>query len=174
MGDEKEKRVMGVIHREGIFGTALYSSCMKYRYGLKVKLEGIGVDVAFICLNPSTADHDSPDPTVSRCIVRCNKIGASSFTMLNLFAFRATDPKDMKAQTDPVGEHNNQVIHETALRSGMIVLAWGTHGSYTGRDKEVVENLQSFSNQLYYILKTKGGEPRHPLYLPYSEGFKKF
>ena len=162
-----------IVQKNGDFAEAIYSGCLKYRYSLRVKLEGDGLAVVFICLNPSTADHDKPDPTVTRCINRCNSIGASSFTMLNIFAYRATDPREMKKQADPVGLWNDKMIYLNALRAGMIVYAWGNHGEFKNRSESVRWLVGSMRDKIYYLKATKTGEFYHPLYVGYKTGFTK-
>lgn len=143
--------------------SAVFSPCRKYRYALWRKWDD-RLDakmVAFIGLNPSTADETQDDPTIRRCIGFAKAWGYGSLCMLNLFAFRATDPKEMLAADDPVGPDNDFTIQRMSLRVDCVA-AWGTHGTHRGRDKAVrgmVENL-------HYLRLTKDGHPAHPLYLP--------
>lgn len=84
--------------------------------------------------------------------------------MTNIFAFRATDPKVMKAQADPVGPENNKYITEAAKEAGIVVAAWGNHGKHMNRGAKV--------HQLIPMLRCLGlsaqAEPLHPLYLAKS------
>ncbi len=82
--------------------------------------------------------------------------------MTNLFAFRATQPKDMKAAPDPIGPENDATLIELAKDAGVVVAAWGAHGSYLGRDHSIRAMIQKLS----YLRLTKAGKPGHPLYLP--------
>jgi hypothetical protein len=81
--------------------------------------------------------------------------------MTNIFAYRATDPREMKTQRDPVGTENNRWLTQVAYCSQLRVAAWGTHGSYRGRDREVLELLPD----LHCLGVNKDGSPKHPLYL---------
>jgi hypothetical protein len=63
-----------------------------------------------IGLNPSTADHRKLDPTLRRVRNFAQKWGLGGFVMLNLFAYRATEPRDMKRAEDPVGPKNDRYI----------------------------------------------------------------
>ena len=118
----------------------------------------------FIGLNPSTADETNDDPTIRRCIRFAKRWGYSGLCMMNLFAFRATSPEDMKAieNRDPVGPDNDRALIDIAEDADVIVAALGTHGKYMGRDEEVKAMLP----QLHYLRLTKDGFPSHPLYLP--------
>lgn len=80
--------------------------------------------------------------------------------MVNLFAYRATDPSDMKAASDPIGSENNKWIRNLANKAGLLVAAWGNDGSYLGRSMQVCEIIPNLS----CLKLNKSGEPAHPLY----------
>lgn len=96
-----------------------------------------------------------------RCINFAKSWGYGGVCMTNLFAYRATDPKDMKAQNDPIGADNDIWLNKLANDAGIVVAAWGNDGSYLGRSNMVVEMLPN----LHYLKMNKSGEPAHPLYL---------
>lgn len=115
----------------------------------------------FVGLNPSTADENLNDPTIRRCINFCKKWGYGSMYMLNIFAYRATDPKVMKMQEDSVGPENNSCLEKITRKAGIVIAAWGIHGGHRNRDKEAMGHL----HKLHTIGFTKHGYPSHPLYL---------
>ena len=83
-----------------------FSPCRRYRYTLWRDWNPLlpdNVYAMFIGLNPSTADETNDDPTIRRCINFAKSWGCDSFCMTNIFAFRATDPKVMIAEPEPVG-----------------------------------------------------------------------
>lgn len=80
--------------------------------------------------------------------------------MANLFAFRATEPADMKASDDPIGIENNKWLKKLAKDAVLVVAAWGNDGSYLERSEQVKEFLPN----LYCLKLNKSGEPAHPLY----------
>jgi hypothetical protein len=92
--------------------------------------------------------------------------GYGGMVMANLFAFRATEPADMKAAADPVGPENDRHILYLAQDSGITVAAWGVHGDYRSRARAVVELLRGHKIMLHCLGTTKEGFPKHPLYLP--------
>jgi len=122
--------------------------------------------VAFLGLNPSTADETQDDPTVRRCLGYAKQWGYGRMVMLNIFAFRATDPRVMKAAPDPVGPENDRYLLEASRRAHLVVAAWGNHGAFRGRSKRVVEMLRQAGVELRCLKLTGQGEPGHPLYLP--------
>jgi len=144
---------------------ATFSDCRRYRYCLwRIWDESIP-PVAFVCLNPSTADESKNDPTVTRCINFSRAWGGGGFVMLNAFAYRATDPLLMKAQDDPVGPDNDRWLVHYHQRAQFTVAAWGVHGAFRDRQRQVLELLEG-NRPLYCLGLTKDGHPKHPLYLP--------
>ena len=141
--------------------TATLSHCRTYRYSL-TREWGDGFSVLFICLNPSTADETLDDPTIRRCISFAREWGGGRLHMANLFAFRATDPRDMKNASDPIGPENDKHLLALAHDSALTIAAWGVHGTFGGRHNAVRRILP----RLHYLRLTKDGHPGHPLYLP--------
>jgi hypothetical protein len=136
------------------------SECRKYRYALWRTWDDSKPYAMFIGLNPSTADETEDDPTIRRCTSFSMDWGFGGLCMVNLFAFRATDPNAMMSSKDPIGSENDDWIKQLAGNAGVIVAAWGNDGSYMGRSKEVVNMLPN----LKCLKMNKTGEPAHPLY----------
>jgi len=145
--------------------TAILSPCGTYRYmlGRHVLPQGSGT-CNFIMLNPSTADATEDDPTITRCIGFAKRWGFADLVVTNLFAFRATDPRELSKASDPIGPDNDRLILKYARDASFIVYAWGQHGTLKGRDKAVLSMLRGFPT--FFLQKTKAGHPGHPLYLP--------
>jgi len=158
----------------GVDSYTHYSICEKYRYTLTRKWARTGGGlVAFLMLNPSTATELQNDPTVERCERRARAMGYDGFIILNLFAIRATDPKNMLSDDSPVGGCNDFFI-QRAIDSGIpIVCAWGNHGAHLGRSS-VVKSMLSGHGNVFYLKMNGSGEPAHPLYLKYSDGLKEW
>ena len=95
---------------------AIFSGCRTYRYTLWRSWDRDKGDVMFIGLNPSTADETLNDPTVRRCINYAKSWGYGGIYMANMFAFRATDPKEMKQAKDPIGYRNDFWLMDMAQR----------------------------------------------------------
>lgn len=117
--------------------------------------------VQFVGLNPSTADETVDDPTIRRCVNFAKDWGYGALCMTNLFAYRATQPKDMKAAGDPVGPQNDLYLSEVSREAGLVIAAWGAHGGFLGRDLAVWHLIP----EMKCLMLTKDGHPRHPLYL---------
>jgi hypothetical protein len=138
------------------------SKCRKYRYALWRIWDDSKPYAMFIGLNPSTANETEDDPTITRCINYSKNWGYGGLCMVNLFAFRATEPSVMMAAKDPIGLENDAWIKKLSHKAGVIVAAWGNDGSFLERSykiKKIIPNLMCLK-----INKT--GEPAHPLYQP--------
>ena len=134
-----------------------------YRYLLSRRWDD-GAGALFVMLNPSTADDLRDDPTIRRCVGFARRWRAPAVEVVNLYALRATDPRDLFAHPAPIGPDNDRTIADAAARAAVIVVAWGVHGA---RDRErtarVIELLGA--RDVSCLGVTGGGDPRHPLYL---------
>lgn len=146
-------------------GPAIFSEDRRYRYVLRRQWDPEKNMVNFIMLNPSTADERTLDPTLRRCANYALDWGLGGMTITNLFAFRATDPLDMRASLDPVGPDNDHAITVCARAARVVVVGWGAHGGWLNRDEEVKALLRNAHVNAYALKLTKDGHPGHPLYL---------
>lgn len=157
-------------HQKGdAASTAIYSPCETYRYTLTRDWGGAGGRVTFVMLNPSTATELQNDPTVERCERRARTLGYGAFRVCNIFAFRATDPRVMRAASDPVGPDNDAAILAGANWADVVICAWGSHGAHQGRGQAVATLLRETGRPLFHLGLTRDGTPRHPLYVAYSQ-----
>lgn len=147
---------------------ATFSEDRVYRYQL-VRSTGHPSKalVNFVGLNPSTADESSDDPTVRRLISFAGRHGFGFLILTNLYAFRATDPRELTLTADPIGPDNVTYLAAAAGASQCIVPCWGTHGALRSRGREVLGLLRRLGD-IRVFGWTKGGEPIHPLYLAYD------
>lgn len=148
--------------------TATFSTCERYRFTLSRVWEKAGKSALFVMLNPSTADEIKNDPTVERCERRARHHGFGAFTVCNIFAWRATDPRDMRAAADPVGAGNDEAILQNAAQADLVVCAWGTHGAHLDRGPAVKAMLDTATTPLHHLGLSKAGHPKHPLYISYD------
>lgn len=162
---------------------AVISACGKYRYVLTRQVGPSNRTATFIMLNPSTADASQDDPTIRRCIGFARQWGCGRLLVLNLFAVRATDPEDMRRANDPVGPKNKDWVgrklrdlgkYGSSFELGPVVCGWGVHGEYMEQDLTMLGWLESLGLEPLALGVTKGGHPRHPLYLPYNTVLRPF
>lgn len=146
-----------------------------YRYSLGRMWDQFGEvnSLPFIMLNPSTADAEKDDMTIRKCVGFARRLGYSGIVVANLYAYRATDPAELKRArrdgVDVVGPHNDTALRlllRTSLAAGCgVVAAWGAHAP----DKRVREVLSMpGSRALCTLGLTAKGVPRHPLMLGYE------
>lgn len=146
---------------------AVFSPCSRYRYRLRrLWLLGAG-RVVWVMLNPSTADAVKNDPTIERCTRFAQRWGYRELEVVNIFAFRSTDPAGLLTLADPVGPENDRHIVEAVLGADRVVAAWGKHGAYMDRGAKVAAMLAG-ECRLVALAVNADGSPRHPLYIPYT------
>lgn len=158
--------------------SAEISECGKYRWWLRrdwqlwndagEHVTGKGV-CCFVMHNPSTADAMQDDPTIRRCINFARAWGYDTLSVRNIYAFRATDPRDLpRTMDEAVGGNRGDSELLSALTADLVIAAWGStlphHGS---RERIVLSMFQQFApaKEIYCLGTTKDGHPRHPLYV---------
>ncbi len=132
----------------------------QYRYSL-IRSWAIGEWITWIMLNPSTADADVDDPTIRRCINFTKMWGFCGMQVVNLYAYRATDPIALKSVLDPIGpDHSNHFV-KALKRGSLTIAAWGacSHASTVHVDQLLARY------QVKCLGKTRNGSPKHPLYV---------
>jgi len=143
--------------------SAILSACGLYRYRLERTWDDEASKVAFIMLNPSTADAETDDPTIRRCIGFAKSWGFGGLIVGNLFALRSTDPMFLYSHSDPVGPDNDAHLRSIAICAEQVVFAWGNHGLFQERGRVVAEMLDDRNISALNI--TGKGQPGHPLYV---------
>jgi hypothetical protein len=147
--------------------SAVISPCGDYRYLLTrtirqpVKWYRPGL---FIMLNPSTADAELDDPTIRRCISFAKREGCTELRVVNLFAFRSTDPDNLEVRIDPVGPDNIKWLQAELNMAHLAVAAWGNHKITRDPQFEFV-NFVRQKPGLKCLGMNKNGSPKHPLYV---------
>lgn len=146
---------------------------MNHRYVLRREwnAQRLG-NVNFIMLNPSTADDVFDDATIRRCVGFAKRWGFSGLVVTNLFAYRATHPKELKrlAKSNPamaVGEDNDRIITMQAHIADAVVCAWGDNGDLMHRDLHVCNILKHY--ELLCIRRTMKANPAHPVRELYTD-----
>lgn len=146
--------------------SAVMSDCQKYRYELRRVWEPGEEFVCFIGLNPSTADAAQDDPTIRRCISFARSWGYGGLIMVNLFAYRLTDSKQLKNVPLPHGRENWNWIESASLEARVVIAAWGGHPMARIQGQRTREFLEACGVELKCIFENeKDKSPAHPLYL---------
>ena len=150
-----------------MYRTALISWDEGYRFTL-TRIWNRDLPLAcIIMLNPSTADSTKDDATIRALIRLLTSLGYGGFEVVNLFAWRATNPAELATTWYPVGGLNNQYITNAINQCAVTVCAWGAH-KYVLQSKrgiEVLKLIDSLCEESLCFGMTKAGAPKHPLYL---------
>jgi len=148
---------------------AVFSDCRDYRYLLWREWENYNKDeyLSFIGLNPSTADEDIDDSTIRRCIGFAIRLGYKGIKMLNIFAFRSTDPRILETVPNPEGiRKKNDTVIKSNIYKADAILCWGNGGRLNNRGDDVITLVKnSLPKNIWHFGMTKQGQPKHPLYL---------
>lgn len=161
-----------VVHVDRGTRSASLSTCGRYRYALERSTGTAGPSVAWVMLNPSTADADLDDPTIRKVVgfSRLHCFGVA--LVVNLWAFRATDPRDLRralaAGEDVEGPWNRQAVEEAFSISDVVVCAWGAQPWARAQASRVLGWL-GHTRPLVSLGTSKDGSPRHPLMVPYAQ-----
>lgn len=150
-------------------GAAVLSPCGRYRYAL-TREWAPGRRVAWLMLNPSTADASKDDPTIRKCVGFSTRWGFGRLDVVNVAAFRATDPKALYAArrsgVDVVGPDNAEHIERVLRAADLVVVAWGANDT-SGFPAATDAYLGGFP-RVSCLGRTKNGAPNHPLMLAYA------
>lgn len=146
----------------------------KYRYWLTRVWDEELPRIMWVMLNPSIADSSQDDRTVKRCMGFAKGLGYGSIEIVNLFAYIATNPEEIKyiikhnkgievnGEVSVIGLENDKYITSAAERSDLIILGWGNNASGYRRPKDVIQLLSD--KELKCLEINKSGEPKHPLF----------
>jgi hypothetical protein len=159
---------------DGIERQALLSLCGRWRWWLSRTWSHAQPIGLVVMLNPSTADANVDDPTVTSLIKRATAWSWGGFYVVNLCAWRSPHPRDLVNVIDPIGTaENDRHIAERAMqawRDGAdVVAAWGNarfsrpklRADLKGRDVRVLAQLQA-KGPVFCIGRNANGTPTHP------------
>lgn len=153
--------------------TAILSECGRYRYQLTRQWDS-GDLMTFVMLNPSVADADIDDPTIRRCMSFARREKAPGIRVVNLFAFRATDPRKLKAADNPYGSGNFNALGQAISYSSVVVCAWGAHQIAVNSGLTFRGRADASKVELKCLGRTREGHPRHPLYVRADQPLEPF
>ncbi len=172
MGDDSNRLIVDVSMGTQGRASATFDRDRRYRYRLSRAWAGPQPRVVWCMLNPSHADATLSDRTLDRVIGFSKSWGYGAAEVVNLFAWRSSDPRELKSVADPVGRRNDEAIVDAVLVADEVIVAWGNHGTIanpnTGipRCQEVMSLFSRRGVSPRALGFTKRGQPRHPLYLP--------
>lgn len=147
-----------------------------YRYVLWRGWDTSKSVAAWIMLNPSTADAETDDPTIRRCMRFTRAWGLGGLVVVNLFALRSSDPEALGGHPDPIGSDNDAATRHAcnAQLTAVVIAAWGAHTIATRRQEFVLREMRRSSRPTCCLGRTKEGYPRHPLYVAAATKLQRF
>lgn len=153
-------------------GNAIISPCGTYRYRLERDGPGAGA-TAIIMVNPSTADAEQDDATIRKLRGFGERYQWGQLIVGNLFAYRATDVRELATAANPVGPDNDLHLMDILREADRLVVAWGPASKLPKRlrtrYRRVLEIAHMVSRRPMSIGKpAKDGHPCHPLMLAYN------
>lgn len=150
---------------------AIISDCGLYRYRLEREGAGEG-STAIIMVNPSTADAEQDDATIRKLRGFGERNGWGRLIIGNLFAYRATDVRELGRAVDPIGPENDEHLARIFSEADRVICGWGPVSkqprAYRGLRWRKILTIAG-DRPLHCIGETaKCGHPCHPLMLSYD------
>lgn len=153
--------------------TAEFDSTGAFRYHLSrywdPTVDGTGF-VLWVMLNPSTADAERLDPTLRKCQGFSLRWGAAGFEVVNAYAYRATDPRNLERAGFPIGPENDAWIFRRAVAAETVILGWGARIQPARQAAllDLIRMARDGKSPPRALGFAGSGQPRHPLYMPYT------
>ncbi|KQV66588.1 DUF1643 domain-containing protein [Caulobacter sp. Root343] len=159
---------------------ALFSDCGTWRVALWRIWDSSRPPLAAVMLNPSKAGAVESDPTVTRQLTRAHQGGYGSLWVFNAHGYVETYPAEMKKRLkqgfDIVGPDTMAYLRlglgMIRDAGGLVYVGWGVDGGIVGQDRTISALAAELGVQLHCLKVLPGGQPGHPLYLPYSAKFQ--
>lgn len=154
--------------------SAVISPCGLYRYRLQRDIDPLHgwQRVAFVMVNPSTADAETDDATIRKVIGFSARMGARHVVVGNLFAFRATDIRALRSASDPVGVENDAHLRRILGEVDICIAAWGTLAKLPPELRRRWARFHDMAvaagTRLMCLGTAQDGHPLHPLMLGYE------
>ncbi len=151
---------------------ATFSDCGLYRYLLEHEYGGDGPVISLGMVNPSEADGEKNDQTMTKVDGFAIRKRASKVVVWNLFALINKDVRALRTAADPIGPENNRYIAQAIRGADIHIVAWGPTSKLPrplrGRWREVaaVLDIEGAKPMCWGI--ALDGQPRHPLMLSYA------
>lgn len=150
---------------------AVFSECRLYRYLLEHDFGGSGPVISLGMVNPSHADGENNDSTMTKVDGFATRLGASKVKVWNLCALVNKDVKALAAAADPIGPENDAYIAQAIMDAEIHIVAWGPASklpkALRTRWRSVVDVLTKAGANPMCWGTALDGQPRHPLMLAY-------
>lgn len=131
---------------------------------------GEGVMCAVVMLNPSTATGETPDPTTTKLDQFTKDWMYSAYCVANVYPYRTPYPAALwyPGSGDIRLREQNDAYLRAVATCPLVVCAWG-NGALEADARHTVAILREPGRPLFCLGTNQGGQPKHPLYVPYSQ-----
>lgn len=147
---------------------AIFSACEQYRFRLWREWDASKPRVVFCMLNPSTATHTTIDNTIRGCLARAAAWGYGRLDVINLFALRSTDPRELALVADPHGPGNEQHIADACDGAGLVICGWGNNRMVGHYGAVILTMMRKLGVEPHALAINRNGSPKHPLYVSHQ------
>jgi hypothetical protein len=156
----------------GVRGSAWVSPCGRFRRELWRWTDNVPEPYApraepyalWVGMNPSTATGGLDDATIRREWYRTVDLGLKSYCKANVLSYRTTDPAELV--TAPFDDENFPTLERLARGACVVVLTIGVLPKpVRGFADLALERLRETGKPLHCLDITKGGWPKHSLYI---------
>ncbi|MGG3158446.1 DUF1643 domain-containing protein [Priestia megaterium] len=151
-----------------------FDKTKKHRFFLSCTWNSSLKSALFIMLNPSWADENRCDDTVSKCIHYAKKINCGSVKIVNLFSLITPNPNDLLISSFRNHQDNLKWQKESLKKSDYVVAAWGEQGVWFNASYKILRLIEKYEIDIYCISTNRYGLPRHPARLSKSLSIKKY
>lgn len=152
--------------------SAIITPCGLFRVRLERDVQMDGIVAALFGVNPSTADATKNDATINKDIGFAKLNGWRRIIKGNVFPYRSTDVKVLATVADPFGPDYEQNLRQIIADADQLVPCWGDTKKVPKHLRpafgRVMEMLRASGKPVRVFGFTTGGDPLHPLFLPYS------
>lgn len=158
---------MSVIQKSSLRTEAVFNDEMTHRYILKKEWNKNKPKATIIMINPSTADEMEMDMTTMNVINNLNRLDYGAVDIVNLFSLICPKISMKYSMSELVDRDNDIYIEKSALRSDIVIIAWGSVGEgvrkIMNRQQELLDKLKPFNDKMYIICDPYINKAMHPL-----------
>lgn len=158
---------VSVIQKSSLRTEAVFSDDMTHRYILKKEWDKNKPRATIIMINPSSANETEIDMTTMNVINNLNRLDYGAVDIVNMFSFICSKISMKYSMDELIGDENDIYIEKSALRSDIVIIAWGSVGEgvrkIIDRQVEILKKLQPFNEKMYVICDPYVNKPMHPL-----------
>jgi hypothetical protein len=153
---------------------AVISDCGLFRYRLDRDVRPMlgGPVVALIGVNPSTADATVNDATIRKDLGFGERLGWARIIKANKFAYRATDVRNLRHASDPIGPLNKHYLRQIFAEADLLVPCWGPLAKLPtplrGQWRHTLMLMQESGKSIACFGTANDGQPFHTLMLSYN------